>query len=47
MRMYIDDNKLVKTETTIFPFHFDLSEKIDNSLKHESEFIIKQNESLA
>ena len=43
--MYINDNKLV---TIIVPktICFDLSKKIDNSLKHEINFIVKRSEFL-
>ena len=45
MGMYINDNKLV---TIIVPktICFDLSKKIDNSLKHEINFIVKRSEFL-
>ena len=43
MRVHIGDNKLV---IMIEPktFHFDLPKDVDNNLKHETDFIMKQNE---
>ena len=44
--MHIEDNKLVIiTETKTV--HFDLSEDVDNNLKYEIDFIIKDNQTLA
>ena len=40
--MYIDNNKHVKI-TEPKTIHFDLSEKFDNSLKYEINYIIKYN----
>ena len=34
-------------ETKTFHFNFDLPKNVDRNLKHETEFIIKRNESLA
>ena len=46
MRKYINDNNLVIiTETKAI--RFDLTKEIDNSLKHEIDFIIKHNRVLA
>lgn len=39
----ISDNNLV-TITEPKSIHFDLPKKIDNSLKHETDFTIKHNE---
>ena len=42
----IDDNDLVII-TTARNTHFDLSKKVDYSLKHESGYIIRYNEDFA
>ena len=36
----MEDNKIVK-DPKIFYFHFDLQKDIDENLKHEIEFIMK------
>ena len=42
--MYIDDNKfIIITEHKILHFHFDLLKDGDKNLKHETDYIIKQN----
>ena len=46
MEVIINDNKLVIT-TEPKTVHFDLSKKIDSSLKHGIDFTIKHNEFLA
>ena len=46
MGVIINDNKLV-TITEPKTIHFDLPKKIDSSLKHETDFLIKHNEFLA
>ena len=46
MGVIINDNKLA-TITEPKTIHFDLPKKIDNSLKHEIDFLIKHNEFLA
>ena len=46
--MCIDDNKLVEiTDPKNFHFYFDLPKVIDRNLKHEVDYIIKQNGFLA
>ena len=45
--MYIENNKLVIRESKTFHFYFDLPKDVDINLKHEIEFIIKHNGSLA
>ena len=46
--MCIDDNKLVEiTDSKNFHFYFDLPKDIDRNLKHEIDYIIKQNGFLA
>ena len=37
----------MRRDPGIFCFNFDLPEHVDENLKHEIEFIIKSNESLA
>ena len=46
MGVIINDNKLV-TITEPKTIHFDLPKKIDSSLKHETDFLVKHNEFLA
>ena len=46
MGVHIDDSKLVKAETKAFHLHFNLPKDVDKNLKHETDFIIKHNESL-
>ena len=41
MGVYINDNKFVITETKTILCN--LTKKVDNSLKHENNFIIKHN----
>ena len=41
------DNMIVIREPKSFYFNFDLLKDVDKNLKHEIEFIIKHNESLA
>ena len=43
----MEDNMIVIREPKTFYFNFDWSKKVDKSLKHEIEFIIKHNESSA
>ena len=47
MGPYIDDNKLVITRAKTFNFHFHLAGNVDKNLRHEIDFIIKQNGFLA
>ena len=42
MRVYNDDNELVKI-TELNTIRFSLTKKVDNSLKQETNFIIKHN----
>ena len=35
MGKYIDDNKIVITETKTFHFHFDFPKNVDKNLKHK------------
>ena len=44
MRVYVDDNKLVII-TNPKTSSFNLTKKVDNSLKHDNKFIISRNES--
>ena len=47
MGPYIDDNKLVITRPKTFNFYFYLAGNVDKNLRHEIDFIIKQNGFLA
>ena len=46
MGVYIDNNKFV-IRTGPKTIYFDLSKKVDNSLKHEIRFTLNRNEFLA
>ena len=41
------ENMIVIRDPKTFNFHFEWSKNVDENLKHETEFIIKRNESLA
>ena len=43
----MEENVIVIRNTKTFLFNFDQSKYVDENLKHEIEFIIKSNESLA
>ena len=43
----MEKNMPVIRDPKIFCFHFDLPKNFDENLKHENQFIIKSNESLA
>ena len=43
----MEENMIVIKDPKTFCFNFDLPKDIDKNLKHEIEFIIKSNESLA
>ena len=43
----MEENMIVITDSKTFCFNFHLSKYFDENLKHEIEFIIKSNESLA
>ena len=43
----MEENIVVIREPKTFYFHFDWPKNVDENLKHEIEFIIKSNESLA
>ena len=43
----MEENIIVTRDPKIFCFNFDWPQEIDENLKHEIEFIIKSNESLA
>ena len=44
----MEENVIVKRDSkTFFFFHFDWPKNVDENLKHEIEFIVKSNESLA
>ena len=47
MGVFIDDNKLIITETINFHFYFDLPKDVDKNLKHKIDHIIKHNGYLA
>ena len=43
----MEENMVAIREPETFYFYFDLPKDVDKNLKHEFEFIIKRNESLA
>ena len=43
----MEENMIVIRDPKIFCFNFDWPKDVDENLKHEIEFIIKSNESLA
>ena len=43
----MEENMVAIREPKTFYFYFDLPKDVDKNLKHEFEFIIKRNESLA
>ena len=43
----MEENMIVIRDPKTFYFHFDWSNNADGNLKHEIEFVIKSNESLA
>ena len=43
----MEKNMVLIWKPKTFYFHFDLSKDVDKNLKHEIQFIIKSNESLA
>ena len=43
----MEENMIVIRDPKTFYFHFDRPKNVDENLKHEIEFIIKSNESLA
>ena len=43
----MEENMIVIRDPKTFCFNFDLPKDVDENLKHEIEFIIKSNESLA
>ena len=47
MGVYIEDNMLVIQEPKTFHFNFDFPKHFGKNLKHEIEFIVSRNESLA
>ena len=47
MAVYIEDNMAVIRVPQTFHFNFGLAKDFDKNLKHETEFIMKHNESLA
>ena len=42
-----EDNMIITREPKTFHFDFNIPRNVDKNLKHEIEFIIKHNESLA
>ena len=47
MVVYIECNMLVIRQLKNFNFNFDLPIDVDKNLKHENEFTVKRDESLA
>ena len=45
--LIIEENMIVIRDLKTFSFNFDWLKNVDENLKHETEFIIKSNESLA
>ena len=45
--MIMEENTIVIKDAKIFCFNFDWPKDVGENLKHETEFIIKSNESLA
>ena len=43
----MEENMIVIIDPKLFYFDFDWPKDVDENLKHETEFIIKSNESLA
>ena len=43
----MEENVIVMKDPKTFCFNFDWSKNVDENLMHETEFIIKSNESLA
>ena len=43
----MEENMIVMKDPKTFCFNFDWPKHVDETLKHETEFIIKSNESLA
>ena len=43
----MEENMVIIRDLETFYFHFDWPKDVDENLKHEIEFIIKSNESLA
>ena len=43
----MEENVIVMKDPKTFCFNFDWSKNVDKNLMHETEFIIKSNESLA
>ena len=43
----MEENMIVITDSNSFCFHFHCLKDVDENLKHEIEFMIKSNESLA
>ena len=43
----MEENMMVMSDPKIFYFHFNWRKDLDESLEHETEFIIKSRESLA
>ena len=43
----MEENMIVRTDSKTFSFNSDYPKDVEENLKHEIEFIIKRNESLA